>query len=252
VRAIINYHSIDSSGSAISIAEPDFRRHVRWLASGRVKVVSLDDLVASDDGTDRIALTFDDGFQSFASIAAPLLEEHGLPAALFVATERVGGTNAWDTPTDTNRFPILPLLDWEGIASVAERGISVGSHGKTHRRLTTLDASSVKEELEGSFADIRRELGVSPTVLAYPYGDALAREQESAAAIYNLALTTELRSLGENEGLHMLPRLDAYYLRVPGRLESFGTPAFKRYLRIRSRGRRLRASVHRLLGQDGG
>jgi peptidoglycan/xylan/chitin deacetylase (PgdA/CDA1 family) len=197
-------------------------------------------------------LTFDDGFQSFASIAAPLLEEYGLPAALLVATERDGGNNAWDAPTETNRFPILPLLDWEGIAIVAERGIAIGSHCKTHRRLTTLDASSVKEELEGSFDDIKRELGVAPTVLAYPYGEALARERECAAAVYKLALTTELKSLGESDDLHMLPRLDAYYLRVPGRLESFGTPAFKRYLRIRSRGRRLRASVHRLLGQDGG
>ena len=252
MRAILNYHSIDSSGSAISIAEPDFRRHVRWLASGRVSVVSLDDLVAADDGKDSVALTFDDGFQSFAAIAAPLLEEHGLPAALFVATERVGGTNAWDTPTETNRVPVLPLLDWDGIATVAERGVSVGSHCRTHRRLTSLDSSAVTDELEGSFDDIRRELGVAPTVLAYPYGDALARERTSAAAIYNLALSTELKSFGENEDLHMLPRIDAYYLRVPGRLESFGTPAFKRYLRIRSRGRHLRASVHRLLGQGGG
>lgn len=212
----------------------------------------LDQIVAADDGNDCVALTFDDGFQSFAAIAAPLLEEHGLPGALFVSTERVGGTNAWDTPTETNRFPVLPLLDWDGIATVAERGVSIGSHGRTHRRLTSLDDSAVIEELEGSFEDLRRELGVVPTVLAYPYGDASAREQKTAAGIYRLALSTEMRSVGENEDLHMLPRIDAYYLRVPGRLESFGTPAFKRYLRIRSRGRRLRASVHRLLGQGGG
>lgn len=252
MRAILNYHSIDSSGSAISITERDFRRHVRWLASGKVEVLSLDALVASDDGRDSIALTFDDGFQSFATVAAPLLEEHGLPAALFVATARVGGTNAWDTATPGARFPVLPLLDWDGIATVAERGVSIGSHGRTHRRLSSLDSSSVTDELEGSFADLRRELGVAPSALAYPYGDASARERRMAADIYKLALSTELKSVVENDDLLMLPRIDAYYLRVPGRLESFGTPAFKRYLRIRSRGRRLRASVDRLLGQGGG
>ena len=252
MRAIFTYHSIDSSGSAISVAEPDFRRHIRWFASGGVRVVALEELVAADDTEDVVALTFDDAFQSFATIAAPLLQEHGLPAALFVSTKRVGSTNAWDVPSQTKNIPILPLLDWDGIAGVAERGVSVGSHARTHRRLTSLDSSSLADELEGSFDDLRRELGAAPTALAYPYGDALAREREAAAAIYKIALSTELRSIGENEELHMLPRIDAYYLRVPGRLESFGTPAFKRYLRIRSRGRRLRASVHRLLGQGGG
>jgi len=206
----------------------------------------------ADDGDDSIALTFDDGFRSFATIVAPLLEEHGLPAALFVATERVGGTNAWDTSLDGDSLPVFPLLDWDGIAAVAERGVSVGSHGRTHRSFTSLDTSAVTDEMEGSFDDLRRELGVAPTALAYPYGDAAAREREQAAGIYKHALSTELRAVGENEDLHMLPRIDAYYLRVPGRLESFGTPAFERYLRIRNRGRRLRASVHRLLGQGGG
>jgi len=252
VRAIFTYHSIDSSGSAISVAEPDFRRHIRWFASGGVRVVALEELVAADDTEDVVALTFDDAFQTFATIAAPLLQEHGLPAALFVSTKCVGSTNAWDVPSQTKNIPILPLLDWDGIAGVAERGVSVGSHARTHRRLTSLDSSLLADELEGSFDDLRRELGAAPTALAYPYGDALEREREAAAAIYKIALSTELRSIGENEELHMLPRIDAYYLRVPGRLESFGTPAFKRYLRIRSRGRRLRASVHRLLGQGGG
>lgn len=252
MRAILNYHSIDSSGSAISISEQDFRRHVRWLASGKVKVVTLDALVADDDDHDSVALTFDDGFQNFAAIAAPLLEENALPAALFVATGHVGGTNAWHQPGQSRHFPVLPLLDWDGIATVSERGVAIGSHSRTHRRLTSLDAQSVTDELEGSFDDVRRELGVGPTALAYPYGDASLRERNKAASIYKLALSTELRSVGEGDDLHMLPRIDAYYLRVPGRLESFGSAAFNRYLRIRGRGRRLRASVHRLLGQGGG
>lgn len=252
MRAILTYHSIDSSGSAISISEQDFRRHVRWLATGKVRVVPLDALVTRDDGHDSVALTFDDAFQNFAAVAAPLLEENALPAALFIATQRVGGTNAWHSPAQSSHVPVLPLLDWDGIASVAERGVAIGSHTRTHRPLTSLDEQSVTDELEGSFDDLKKELGVAPTALAYPYGDASTRERNQAASVYKLALSTELRSVGEIEDLHMLPRIDAYYLRVPGRLESFGSAAFNRYLRIRGRGRRLRASVHRLLGQGGG
>ena len=252
MRAILTYHSIDSSGSAISVSEEDFRRHVRWLAGGPARVMPLDALVAWKDDRDAVALSFDDGFINFATIAVPLLEEHGLPATLFVATSHVGSTNAWHSPKQRGHFPVLALLDWDGIAAVAERGVTIGSHGRTHRPLTSLDLAELKNELAGSFDDVRREIGVSPTFVAYPFGAASLRERNEAAQIYDLAVTTDLRDLASDEDLHMLPRIDAWYLRSRGRLESFGTPAFNRYLRVRSRGRRLRASVNRLLGQDGG
>ena len=37
MKAILTYHSIDESGSVISIPEATFRRHVAWLAAGRVR-----------------------------------------------------------------------------------------------------------------------------------------------------------------------------------------------------------------------
>ncbi len=252
MRAIFTYHSIDSSGSAISVSENDFRRHVRWLASGAARVLPLDVLVAWKDSSDAVALSFDDGFANFATIAAPLLEEHGLPATLFVPTSHVGSTNAWHSPKQGKHLPVLGLLDWDGIAAVAERGISIGSHGRTHRPLTSLNADELNDELAGSVDDVRRELGASPVFFAYPFGAASLRERNEAAQIYDLAVTTEMRDLAKDEDLHMLPRIDAWYFRGLGRLESFGTPGFNRYLRVRSRGRRLRASVNRLLGQDGG
>ena len=42
MRAILTYHSIDESGSPISVDPDAFRRHVRWLASGRVRVTTPD------------------------------------------------------------------------------------------------------------------------------------------------------------------------------------------------------------------
>ncbi len=44
MRAILTYHSIDSSGSPISLSEESFRGHVRFLGSGRVSVVPLAEL----------------------------------------------------------------------------------------------------------------------------------------------------------------------------------------------------------------
>lgn len=252
MRAILTYHSIDSSGSAISVSEDDFRRHVRWLSSRAVRVLPLDAIASGEDDRDAIALSFDDGFVNFSTIAAPLLAEHALPATLFVATSHVGATNAWHSPKHRSRFPALALLDWKRLGELIERGISIGSHGRSHRSLDSLTETELSDELAGSFEDIKRELGVSARAFAYPFGTASLRERNAVALSYDLAVTTEMRNIAKDEDLYMLPRIDAWYLRAPGRLESFGTPAFDRYLRVRSRGRRLRASVNRLLGQDGG
>jgi hypothetical protein len=91
---------------------------------------------------------------------------------------------------------------------------------------------------------------MSPTAFCYPYGDVTQRERESVARAYRVAVTTELRPLENDADPFMVPRVDAYYLRRAGRLETFGTPAFERYLRVRRSGRTLRTGVVRLLGGE--
>ena len=248
MRAVITYHSIDPSGSAISTSETEFRGHMRWLASSGIPVMSLEELLTHPSGSDAIALTFDDAFQSFEAIALDLLSEQGFPSTLFVVSGKVGGTNTWEADAASS-LPVLPLLDWGGVARAMEAGVTPGSHGRTHRHLTGLAQNELEAEVSGSLEDFQRELGVSPAAFCYPYGDATSRERDAVARSYRLAVTTELRSVASDDDPYNVPRIDAYYLRGPGRLETFGTPAFERYLKVRRRGRRLKSSVVRLLGR---
>ena len=248
MRAVITYHSIDPSGSAISISEADFRRHVRWMATSSVRVVSLNELLTLPADADAIALTFDDAFRNFGEIALDLLSEQAFPSTLFVVTRNVGGTNSWELDAASS-FPVLPLLDWRGIADAKEAGVALGSHGRTHRALTGLAPDELEAEVSGSLEDFQRELGVSPPAFCYPYGEVTTRERDAVAGSYRLAVTAELRAVVPGDDRYTIPRLDAYYLRGRGRLESFGTPAFERYLSVRRRGRRLKRSMVRLLGR---
>jgi hypothetical protein len=86
MKAILTYHSVDETGSVISIDEASFRRHVRWLASGRVRVVPLDSLATSPQDEDAVAITFDDGGYDFYARAYPLLREYGFPATVYLTT----------------------------------------------------------------------------------------------------------------------------------------------------------------------
>lgn len=239
MRAILTYHSIDSSGSPISVSPEAFRAHCGWLARGPVRVVPLAALLTLPETEDAVALTFDDGYSNFAAEAAPLLETYGLPATLFVVAGHVGTTNAWGGRADP-RIPTLSLLDWPALAGLAERGIRLGAHSRTHPRLSRVPPPQLEDELAGAAELIRRETGQHPEDLAYPFGDVDAAVARAAGRIYRRAVTTEFRPLGPVEDPLRLPRLDAYYFRRRGQLEAWGTPRFRRRLWFRGQARRLR------------
>ena len=88
MRAILMYHSIDTSGSTVSCHPDAFDRHVRWLSSGRVAVTSIEGLLALPSSMDAVAITFDDGFVNFRDIAAPRLLANGLTSTVFVVSEQ--------------------------------------------------------------------------------------------------------------------------------------------------------------------
>jgi hypothetical protein len=239
VRAILTYHSVDLSGSVISLAPAVFARHLAWLAAGGVRVVDLEALATMPDEPHAAALTFDDGFLNFATAAWPLLRDHGFPVTLFVVTRHAGGTNAWGGRSAPG-IPTLPLLDWDALGRLAEEGVRLGAHSRTHRDLTRVGDADLEDEVAGSAADLAARTGRRPGAFAYPYGRHDARV-ERAAAPFACAVTTALRPVLSGDRAHALPRLDTYYLQRPGRLERFGTPAFARWLWLRGGARRLRA-----------
>jgi peptidoglycan/xylan/chitin deacetylase (PgdA/CDA1 family) len=242
MRAILTYHSIDDSGSPISVSPASFRRHVEWLASGAVPVRPLAELLSGPGETDAVALTFDDGFRSLAETAWPLLQDHGLPATLFVPTGHVGETNTWPGGPDPG-IPTLPLVDWDTLGAMAGEGLQLGSHGRRHHDLRTLEPERLAEELDRSAEALERATGARPRSFAYPYGYLNEAVVGAVGDRFELACTTELRTLDPRDDLLRLPRLDAYYLQAPGRLESFGSPRFRAWLWLRARARAVRAML---------
>ncbi|HEY0304812.1 MAG TPA: polysaccharide deacetylase family protein, partial [Longimicrobiales bacterium] len=146
MKAILTYHSIDDSGSVISIDAQTFATHVQWLAQN-VSVVPLEDLQAAPGPA--VALTFDDGFQNFADAALPVLRAHGMPATVFVATDLVGKTNAWSVGAVPD-VPHLPLMAWDTLKQISTDGITVGSHTRTHPNLRRTSGTQLRDEIAGA------------------------------------------------------------------------------------------------------
>jgi peptidoglycan/xylan/chitin deacetylase (PgdA/CDA1 family) len=242
MRAILTYHSIDPSGSPISVHPEAFDRHVAWLTSGRVTVTTIDRLLSLPSSVDAVAITFDDAFVNFGETAAPRLLTHDLPVTLFVVSDRVGTTNAWAGRPD-HGIPHLPLLDWSALARLQARGVLLGAHSRTHPDLTALGPAAVEDEICGSAELIERATGSRPTAFAYPYGRTDDRTARIAAGAYRCACTTEFRALDDGAADARLPRLDMYYFQRRGRIESWGSPDLARFISARRRLRRVRQWV---------
>jgi peptidoglycan/xylan/chitin deacetylase (PgdA/CDA1 family) len=115
-------------------------------------------------------LTFDDGYESLAQNAYPILADLGFTATTFVITDYVGKTNTWDVRYTWRR---LPHLGWQHIEHWRARGFDFASHGASHCRLTWLDDVTVQSELTRSRAVLTSRLGSDAgRAVAYPFGAA--------------------------------------------------------------------------------
>lgn len=242
MRAILTYHSIDASGSAISVHPDAFARQIDWLARERVRVVTLDELVTLPATATAVALTFDDALANIRTVAAPRLAAQGWPATVFVPTRHVGRDNQWQAQGQ-HRVPPLPLLDWGALGRLTEAGWTIGAHTRHHARLPTCTDGELQDELGGAAEDIVLHLGTAPRWLAYPFGDLDARVRDAAARWFHGACTTELRTLGGGDDLLALPRLDAYYLTPQVCRWAWGGGTLRHYLTMRRVLRHTRAWV---------
>ncbi len=246
MKAILTWHSIDESGSVISVTRAQFKRHVDWLASGRVRVVPLAEIVTDDDGSDAVALTFDDGFTSFSSIAVPLLADRGLTATVFVVAGKVGGTNNWNgTGEREGGVPSMPLMSWDAINAARESGFDIGAHGLNHESLTLAPTHALPEEVQRCGELIETSTGYLPDCFAYPYGDHDSVAVAAVGSMFSLACTTKFDLIKPSSQRLILPRLDTYYFRDNTVLQAWGTAKFNTYLGLRKAGRAMRARVTR-------
>lgn len=75
------------------------------------------------------------------------------------------------------------LMTWDHIRALRAAGMDVQSHTRTHRVLQTLAPGDLTDEIEGSRADLARELGEAPRALAYPVGNPLEGASPIRAAM---------------------------------------------------------------------
>ena len=239
--AILTYHSLDASGSVISVAPAQFRAQMQFLAARNIPVVPLSDIQKTPGG---VALTFDDGFENFFTDAFPVLREFGFPATVFVVSDHCGQRNSWSAQS-YNGIPSLPLMGWQRLAEIGRHGIALGVHTATHPSLIAIPESQARDEMRRCQAMIQERTGVAADSLAYPYGDSNARVRAIAAEFFISAYGTRLAFLSGRLDPMDFPRIDAYYLRNHLWFESLPGTRGRIYVAARRSLRQVRSAAAR-------
>lgn len=202
---VLSYHEIAERDQALvpeyAVTPTNFVRQMDWLRNNGYHFVSVSDVLADRDGKKplpekAVLITFDDGYQSVYDHAWPIIKMFRIPAVIAV----VGN---WLEEKDHVNFdgksvPRAQLLSWDELREMSQSGlVEIGSHsfdlhhglqgnpqGNMQPAATTRrylpeskgyenEASyrqRVQADLKRNNDLIRRYIGKSPRVIAWPYG----------------------------------------------------------------------------------
>jgi len=183
---VVVYHAIGAPppGAAnddLFVDPATFEEELAFLAGHR-QVLPLAALLSGEyeAGKPAVSITFDDGFRSVLTEAAPILERFGFPATVFITTRWLDASgDSAENGTEQLNHRSLGLLAPHDVQELVERGFEVGSHGHTHADLGRLSAAIVKAELLASADRLENLLGKRPRFLAWPYGSSSTESEAS-------------------------------------------------------------------------
>lgn len=234
--SVLTYHSVDDSGSVISVRPEVFSNQMEWLSRSGIPIVPLQQVTAIPGS---LAITFDDGFQSFYLHAFPVLQRFKLAATVFVVSGYCGRMNDWST--QPAGIPRMRLMNWSEVREVARHGISLGSHTVTHPRLPALSLQEAEEEIRKGNEEVEDRTGYAVETFAYPYGESTEAVRRYASEHFAISCGTDLGFVRAGADLSNLPRLDMYYFARQFPFKRFDTLLGRTYLAGRSALRAVRS-----------
>lgn len=202
---VLCYHALSPDWEAdLSLAPEEFERQISHLLRRGWHPSTFGEAVLRPPARRTLAITFDDAFMSVKRYATPFLSARGVRATVFAPTAFMSDrkTLAWpgiDQWRGTESEHELEPMGWSDLLELAGQGWEIGSHTRTHPKLTQLDAAQLEQELAGSRADLNARLDIDCTTIAYPYGDVDERVADAARrAGYTAgaALSSRLAPLG--------------------------------------------------------
>jgi peptidoglycan/xylan/chitin deacetylase (PgdA/CDA1 family) len=212
--AILGYHKIGpwpgDWETWYYVPDETFAGHLRTLREGGWRFLDMASFLRGLDEPETLPrrsalVTFDDGYRSLLEHGLPTLRAFDCPGVLFVPTDYLGGTNAFDRDEEPE----------EAICSVADlqrlhrQGVSIQSHGVTHRAFSALGPAEQEHEVHRSKRVLEEAVGEPVELFSFPYGDGGRAEGQATSFLGRAGYRAACLYGG---GLQALPAADPFRL----------------------------------------
>lgn len=160
---VLLYHATGDDTSELVISPSAFVAQLDALDRAGVTFVSLGRVLDALEGKAElpphaVALTFDDGFRSAATLASTLLATRRVPYTLVLSTDAI-------------ERKLRDVVSWDQVRRCLDGGYAeVASHGHVHGFMARMDAPTIWRELSLSRDIVAARTGVVPETFHYPFG----------------------------------------------------------------------------------
>ena len=183
-----NLSKINSEDRVYLLKEEEFIKQLEYLHSEEWNTISVEQLLESlktitSLPEKSLIISFDDGNQTDYTIAFPLLEKFGFKATFFLTSDFI------DKPGHLSKPQILQM---------SQVGMELGTHGKTHQFLSTLNENELKAELLESKKMLEEISGKKIELLSLPGGYYSSKVKEMAKELGYKGICTSKFGLNEN------------------------------------------------------
>jgi|CXWL01.1.fsa_nt_gi peptidoglycan/xylan/chitin deacetylase (PgdA/CDA1 family) len=214
---ILVYHIVrpsyptDSKGVRALAQTPEvFDAQMQYLADAGYHVISftaLEKYYLEDAPlpTRPIVISFDDGWSDQFKYAFPILQKHHYTATFFVFTNPIGRRG---------------FLSWDNLQTLVAAGMTIGSHTLSHPFLNKVtDPNILWSEINASKNVLEKNLGITITEFAYPFGQYNASTTELVKRAGYSSARGDYVMQGAKQTVEQLYTLSA--LNAPTTLELF-------------------------------
>lgn len=205
---VLSYHNVighkdESNTGAMVITSQQLAEQFSWLKVNGYSVISTDELIAANEGRKilpkkSVMLSFDDGYQGMYQQVFPLLKLFNYPAVLALVGSWLDKPENESVKYGRSLISRNYFLNWDQIREMEKSGlVELASHsfnlhqgvlanpqGNTQPSATTHIYNKERKEYEANedyrariYKDlsrnqalIKRETGITPRIIVWPYG----------------------------------------------------------------------------------
>ena len=155
------YHRFNENKyPSTNIKNEIFIKHLNEINNLEIEFITFEKfekVIKTSIDKNYLLLTIDDAFESFYLNAWPILKSKKIPFILFVSTREVGKYG---------------YMTWKQIKEIEKSNlVIIGNHSHSHEYLIDWKDDKIKFDLNTSIKIFKKELGYSPKIFSYPFGE---------------------------------------------------------------------------------